>query len=967
VADLQVSGDPPDRGSRWSRIRPTALRDWYVPGLVGAFVLFCLGPSLIGLRALISVNMLTRFYPWAASGSADVGHQACSGDTVDNIMPGIAYVRSQLFQGHLGSWQDMIVGGGPMGSVPDIGLFDPLSLPYFVLPLWLAPAFVKLLEIVVAVGGTYLFLRRLSVGRPAATLAGFIFATSGFMVVWTNWPQTRVAALIPALFWTAERLIQRRGLGDVALVGLVVASMLLGGFPAVTGWALYFAGIYVVVRVVALYRNQLRTAAGTIGLAAGGLALGGMLSLVQMLPFASLYHDTDLSYRAERGTIGLPFTGLFTLIVPDANGLCIVGGTRQRGAVNPIELVVYIGAAALVLAVTGIAVGFRRRGRTTRGVWSYLVAGTVFLVVLIYLSPRLRGVLVHLPVFSNNPVARLRVMLGFLLAVLAGVGFDALVRRRSRETSPEGRRQQAGRIVWAAITWTVVAVVGLILLWKVRRAAIAGGYLNPLERQLVGPATMTVLALVLVAAVAGGVVVIARSGRVSAQTLAFAVLPVLVVAQGASFFHTVLPGDNPDNFYPKTPAHKFLAANLGSDRFASASGVLYPSTALYYGLRTPTGHVFTNNQWSDLLEQLDPKVMQTPTFSTFTGTVNANTIGDSPVLDRLAVKYFALTPDQVAGAFQPVPAGDGTVSIANGASMTCTLPAQALRGITVQFAAPLHAANVRRGVTVNVTARSGGRTISSARFLGVGQGRGPVSVAVPGEDLGGSAPITLAIGATGGREPMVLASTAGAPVCAAVNPKADNLRLVHADAGTVIYQRLTALPRIRWASTSTVITDPTQRLAALKQGVPPGEVVLDQPGPAASGRPGTVSVGTDRGGYIAADVTAEGTGYLVVADSIQQPGWSVTVDGKSASLVDADHAMVAVRVPQGRHQIAFHYRAPGQVTGAVATGVGLLIVIALFGWELRRRRRTGALTVQTDGEPEVVKAGTPEPHLGSPV
>jgi len=96
-------------------------------------------------------------------------------------MPGISYFRSQLFQGHLVGWQNLVVGGEPLGSVPNLGLLDPLSLPYFVLPLWLAPAFVKLLEIIVAVGGTYLFLRRLDLSRPAATLAGFIFATSGFM------------------------------------------------------------------------------------------------------------------------------------------------------------------------------------------------------------------------------------------------------------------------------------------------------------------------------------------------------------------------------------------------------------------------------------------------------------------------------------------------------------------------------------------------------------------------------------------------------------------------------------------------------------------------------------------------------------------------------------------------------------------------------------------------------------------
>jgi hypothetical protein len=973
--DPTVAESAEIRGSRWDRLR--RYRDWYVPGLVAAFTLFCLGPSLVGARALISVNLLTRFYPWVAYGAADQGHEACTGDTVDVLMPGVAYIRSQLFHGRLGSWQDLVVGGAPMGSVPNVGLFDPLSLPYLVMPLWLAPAFVKLLEIIVSVGGTYLFLRRLNVGRPAATLAGFIYVTSGFMVMWTNWPQTRVAALIPALFWMVERLIQRRGAGDVALVGLVIAAMLLGGFPAITGWALYFVGIYAIVRIVALYRNQLRTAAITVGMALGGLVLGGILSLVQMLPFASLYQNTDLSYRADRGTIGLPFTALLTLIVPDANGLCIVGGTPQRGGINPIELVGYIGAAALVLAVTGIAVGFARRhgtacgGGNVRGVWSYLVSGTVFLVVLVYCSPWLRSVFVHLPVFSNNPVARLRVMLGFLLAVLAGVGFDALL--RSRDASRGDKRAKVWRTTSAALTWVVVGVVGVILLWKVRRAAIAGGYLDSLYRLLVAPTLLTVAALVLVAAVAAGVVILATSGRVSARSLAFVALPLLVVVQGTSFFHTVVPGDDPHNFYPQTPAHRFLEANLGHERFSSAGGVLYPATALYYGLRTPTGHSFTASEWKDLLKQVDPKVMQIETFSAFTGTVNGQTIGDSPVLDRLAVKYFALSPDQVTGRFQALPVGNGSVSIANGSSMTCTLPAQALRGVTVESLAPLHAANPRRGVTITVTAREGDRTVSSDRFLGqIGQGAGPISVALAGEDLGAGGPITIAVGVSGGQEAMTLAANDGVPICAAVNPQPDNLRLVHADAGTVIYQRLTALPRIRWASKSTVIPDPAQRLAALKAGVPADTVVLGSPGAAISGQPGTVSMRTDRGGDIAADVNARGAGYLVVADAMQQPGWSVTVDGKSAKLVPADHAMVAVAVPRGLHHIAFRYHAPGLRTGAVATGVGILIVIGLFWWEMgHRRRRTRPAMVEPPPTAEMTAVGAGdlyehEPQLGPP-
>jgi uncharacterized membrane protein YfhO len=123
-----------------------------------------------------------------------------------------------------------------------------------------------------------------------------------------------------------------------------------------------------------------------------------------------------------------------------------------------------------------------------------------------------------------------------------------------------------------------------------------------------------------------------------------------------------------------------------------------------------------------------------------------------------------------------------------------------------------------------------------------------------------------------------------------------------------------------------------------------------------------VSVHTDRGGYIAVDVAAQGAGYLVVADAMQQSGWSVTVDGKAAELVPADHAMVAVAVPPGQHRIAFRYDAPRQAVGAVATGVALLIIIVLFGWDLRRRRKPHRVATHAVVKPEeLATVGTHKP------
>ncbi|MDA8045644.1 MAG: hypothetical protein M0Z30_10455, partial [Actinomycetota bacterium] len=408
------------------------------------FLAYCLGPSLIGLKTLLGVDLITNFYPWLAQHGNDLpGHSSCVGDTVDSVMPGIAHVRSQVFAGHLAAWQSLVGGGSPLSAVPDLGLLSPLALPYWVLPLWLAPAFVVLLQTIVAAGGTFLFLRQFRVSRAAGLLAGLIFATSGFIIEWTNWPQARVAALIPALFWSVERLVQRRRWRDGALIAVVVASLLLGGFPAVTGYALYMAAGYLLVRLAVVDRRDWRAALRTVGVAVSGLGIAALVSAVQMLPFAYFYAHSDLGYRAAASGTQLPLSGLVTLVAPNSYGLCVFP-QAPRGSSNPVELVAYVGAAALLLAVAGAAFGVARRrdggaGPVRSGVRAYFVAACVVIILLGWASPALRSAAAALPVFAGNFIGRIRSVLGFGLAVLAALGWDWLVGRSGAGRSGGGR------------------------------------------------------------------------------------------------------------------------------------------------------------------------------------------------------------------------------------------------------------------------------------------------------------------------------------------------------------------------------------------------------------------------------------------------------------------------------------------------------------------------------------------------
>jgi hypothetical protein len=134
---------------------------------------------------------------------------------------------------------------------------------------------------------------------------------------------------------------------------------------------------------------------------------------------------------------------------------------------------------------------------------------------------------------------------------------------------------------------------------------------------------------------------------------------------------------------------------------------------------------------------------------------------------------------------------------------------------------------------------------------------------------------------------------------------------------------------MRWAGTGTVVEDAQRRLELLGAGtIPDDAVVLSEDGPTGSGAGGAVDVVLDAPTAVTVEVDAGDDGYLVVADAMQG-GWVATVDGIATDLVDADHAGVAVEVPEGRHVIEIRYRPRGQRLGIVISLLTALVLAAL--------------------------------------
>lgn len=927
----------------------------WAAGVAAVTIVLAIGAPLVGRGLLVGADVVRTVPPWSAeTPSSFVYRHGGINDTIDAGAPARAALRDALVDGaHLRLWDPYPNGGAPLGSIPNSGLFAPTAWPELLLGVGTGAAWAALLRLAVAALGTFFLLRRLGVGRFAGVCGGLVYATSGFVLAWTNWPQADVAALMPVAFLAADVARARRRIVDVLFVAAVVAALLLTGYLPLVLVALVALALFLLVRwwdetPRAEARDVLRAA----GLLLGGVVLGAALVAFLLVPFVSGLGAYDLSYRSHNASGVIPPMALLTTAFPWAQGspahpgtLAVLNPEVRRFTVNFVEQFAFLGAAAVVMALWAVLRG--RPPRVGRGVYRYSVLGAGFCSILVFGSgpgplPDLRAVLTDVlyavPGVEQIPVARFVAPMLFLASLVAGFGIELVAgpplprlrwdRRFAIRTAAvvlalayvvwEPLRQELTLLVDRTSTdhWgdTVVHVASQRG-WILRNAAIP---------MLIGLAAIVV-------------VVVARRWSGRARTVALVTLPVLLAVEGLLVTGSMLPRVDRSEWYPETGLTRYLESHLGHERVApGGTRTLYYATNSMYGIRSVGGHSLNTRGWHALIKATRPEY-QRMLQNRLGRTVRVAT---SPILDRLAARYFVAPPDAIPfGTRVEAPPATGAVTVGAGRAATAVVPGGPRRAVEVRLLAPSR----WRGdlVFLDVTVRD-----PSGRVLARGSRRlrdrpAPRSVFVPvaGEELPFAPPLTVTVALrSDARDAARLAATGtGTVSLGLVRPAADGLRVTYAGADGVAYRRLHALSRFRWASRAEVVS-PRAAVRRLARGVPSDTVLLARPGPAATGAPATVRVERDGPDDLRVRVDARGAGYLVVADAIQS-GWRARLDGHPVRLRAADRALVAIRVPAGVHILAFAPAPDGWGTGLVVTLVALGVVLLLVGLAVARRRR----------------------------
>jgi len=918
-------------------------------------------------EAFLGADVLYLFYPWRSLASQDLQvANPLFGDIVGALYPSLLYMVRAIKSGHFPLWNPYVAGGQPLGTLITSCLLYPLNFLFYVFPLGQALGYHAMARVFIAGLFTYLLLREWEVRWEASLLAAVVFMFNGFHVVWLNWPHTYVSVLLPLLFWLTQRLVRTGSISWAVFLAFAVGVTLLGGFPLFAAYAFYALVAFFTFSLLRYFR-QTGDKRGALYRALGfSLALlgGGLLVSPQILPFLrnlalSRYEAqrvADISFYRE---FHFPLQNLILFLIPD-----YYGNSQDIpfwGVANYIETTGYVGVFSLFLVGMALFASFRRGL-----VWFFTGLAGVAGGVVFGVFP-IQGIVSRLPVLNASHDTRLLGILAFCLALLAGMGLEAILEpRRSREVL--GIASTAGLsllvIFSTELYWTLSldgpsAPIRRTLIW-----ALQNGDPRPLGN--------FVLFSFLFAA--GLLIIILRlTGRISGRALTFLSLGILVIdlfSFGLSFNSTV----DPQRLYPSTESLQFLQQEVSPFRFLALGETMYPNTAMVYGLQDVGGHSITHPwRYTRLLQLIDPEVWNRRKHGTLLlfGRETANL--DSPLLDLLNVRYILDEPGaceavghQQEGISVPaeLPVGEIVGGVEQGQSFhahgegldqVCLILATYRRVNDRDLIFHLKESPTASQDLVTLTVN--GREIKdnswySFRFS-------------PIEDSGGR---TFYFSlespqSTPGNAITIWASQADAYAegfryengkvregdlvfnLSYALPKSRFQTIARSD--LTLYRNPTVLPRAYVVHQAEVIKDEEGILRRLTSTDfdPRESVILEEepPGPLdeeLSPSDSSARILDYQPSSVVVEVEMTGRGFLVLGDQFY-PDWKAFVDGREERIYQADYVFRAVYLPSGRHRVEFVFTAQLFKMWLVVSifTFGVIMVILFSNWLLPKWRR----------------------------
>jgi hypothetical protein len=516
-------------------------------------------------------------------------------DAIFQTEPFRRFAVEELHAGRLPVWNPNNYAGVPFIGEGQSAVFSPYRLIEFLSRDPMVLAWAQLARALVAGLGMYFFLRwGLGLTWHASAAGAWIYPLTGFMMVWNGWPMGVGATWMGWILLATELTVRRGGIKWPAALGVFTCFLIFAGHPQIVAHVLLLSGVYALWRVGIRYWGKADAWAGVgrMGACVGGWVLGLCLGAVQLVPLVSLTLESSRFKARAEGLLERPAQGGWALMQMIQPWICgeespttmylLTTNRNESGAAGYSGLLVLFVLAPLAWRL--------KRWRGQAYFWACVGVLGMSAVAGIPLLEKLVGAW-PLGMFSSN---RMTCMTAFAVAVLAGVGVNAMTR--------QGRASAAlSRVwmVWPALTLGLVfflsvqmgnlrekLIPGLSWLVKVASPEQVEAEFLRLEAWFQWQ-YFVAMGLLVVSAVMFAALAREGMGFERRRMLAMVVVVLGVCEMTCMTYSGITQADR--RYYPDKPELIQRLKELGQGRVLGVD-VFEPNMNLWWGVESPAGY-----------------------------------------------------------------------------------------------------------------------------------------------------------------------------------------------------------------------------------------------------------------------------------------------------------------------------------------------------------------------------------------
>lgn len=376
---------------------------------------------------------VSEFNPWKSYSylgflPSTVPNKAQYGDVIRQIYPWKGFSLSSLKNGSFPLWNPYNFSGQPLWANAQATVLYPLNIFYFIFSKAFSWQISIIMQTFLTSIFTYLFVRKIGVGRIGSFFSSVTFSYSLFLSVFLEYNTIdHVIIFLPLTLYAIELLIEKINFKRIAIFPLSVVLAFSAGHLQVFGFVLIFSALYCFLRIIFSNWRRKRKRYYLLGFFIFYLLSLGICS-VKIFPIFELIRLSARSaqeYKFLIENLLLQTRELIVFFSPDFFGN---PATRNYflSSSYPTKAV-YIGLMPIIFALFSFKL-FKEKIFV-----KFFIFSSLLLIFLLVRSPLTQFLYsFNIPLFSTGSPSNAIFLLSFSLSVLAGFGLEFWLSKNSK-------------------------------------------------------------------------------------------------------------------------------------------------------------------------------------------------------------------------------------------------------------------------------------------------------------------------------------------------------------------------------------------------------------------------------------------------------------------------------------------------------------------------------------------------------